>query len=53
MEFDFANTLVNYGALGICLGYFIYKDNTTTKELTKTVSALKEVVNLLCEKVGK
>ena len=29
---DVAQSLVNYGALGICLAYFIWKDNTTMKD---------------------
>jgi hypothetical protein len=31
MDFDWSQ-LVNYGALGICLAYFIYKDMRTNKE---------------------
>lgn len=40
-------TLVNYGAMGICLAYFIYKDNTTMKENTKAMTEIKEVVGML------
>lgn len=52
MEFD-VNMLVNYGALGICLGYFIYKDNKTSKELTTAVDGLREVVTVMKELLTK
>lgn len=59
MEFDWTG-LVNYGALGVCLAYFIYKDNKTTKdlkdqqakstaELKETMNGVKEVVTFLKE----
>lgn len=46
-------TLLNYGAMGVCLAYFIYKDNTTMKDLRNTVQELKETVLVLKESVGK
>jgi hypothetical protein len=52
MEFDF-NALVNYGALGVCLAYFIYKDNVTMKDLRNTVQELKETVMILKESITK
>jgi hypothetical protein len=52
MQFDF-NSLMNYGALGVCLAYFIYKDNTTMKDLRDTVQGLKETVLVLKEKFEK
>lgn len=47
------NVLVNYGALGACLAYFVYKDNKTMQELKSTVFQLKEVVTLLNERLVK
>jgi hypothetical protein len=52
MEFDFSS-LMNYGALGICLAYFIYKDNSTMKDLRNTVQELKEAILILKEKGEK
>lgn len=52
MEFDLS-TIMNYGAMGVCLAYFIYKDNTTMKDLRNTVQELKETVLVLKESVGK
>jgi hypothetical protein len=49
MDFDFS-ALMNYGALGICLAYFIYKDNSTMKDLRNTVQELKEAILILKEK---
>lgn len=53
MEFnlEIMNVLMNYGALGVCLGYFIYKDNKTTKELKETVGELREVVSLIKDRI--
>lgn len=48
MDFD-VTTLVNYGALGVCLAYFIYKDNKTSKEQKDAVNGLKDAVNGLKE----
>ena len=48
MELD---ALINYGAIGIVLLYFIYKDNTTTKALTNAVQELREVTSILKEKI--
>lgn len=52
MEYDIS-MIMNYGAIGICLGYFIYKDNTTMKDLRSTVQELKETVLVLKESMGK
>ena len=52
MDFDLS-VIMNYGAMGVCLGYFIYKDNTTMKDLRNTVQELKETVLVLKESVGK
>lgn len=48
MDFNLS-TLMNYGAMGACLAYFIYKDNTTMKDLRNTVQELKETVLVLKE----
>lgn len=50
MEYDIT-MLVNYGALGICLGYFIYKDNVTMKDFRKAIEELKETVLILRESI--
>lgn len=52
MEYDLS-MILNYGAMGVCLGYFIYKDNTTMKDLRNTVQELKETVLVLKESVNK
>lgn len=52
MEYDLS-LLLNYGAMGCCLAYFIYKDNSTMKDLRNTVQELKETVLVLKESVGK
>lgn len=44
---DFVQALVNYGAVGICLAYFIWKDNNTMKEFRNTLSDLKEIITIL------
>jgi hypothetical protein len=46
MDFDIS-AIMNYGAMGACLAYFIYKDNTTMKDLRNTVQELKETVLVL------
>lgn len=50
MEFDW-NALVNYGALGICLAYFIYKDMKLNKDQTTAINTLNTTVNSLKELV--
>jgi hypothetical protein len=52
MEYDLT-MLINYGALGICLAYFIYKDNKTSKEINDTLIGLKEVVTVMKEVMTK
>lgn len=51
LDFDW-NVLVNYGALGICLAYFIYKDMKTNKETRDTLDGLKDVITGLKEVVS-
>jgi hypothetical protein len=43
--------LVDYGALGLCLAYFIYRDNTTMKDFRTTLQELKEAILVLNGKV--
>lgn len=38
--------LMNYGAMGIVLAYFIWKDNSTMKDLRLSLDALRETVLL-------
>lgn len=40
-------TLMNYGAMGICLCYFIYKDNTTMKDFRNSLDSLKETIQMI------
>ena len=40
-------TLMNYGAMGICLCYFIYKDNTTMKDFRTSLDSLKETIQII------
>lgn len=46
--------LINYGAMGIVLAYFIWKDNNTMKEFRNSLEALKDAITIikaeLCEK---
>lgn len=51
MEFDLT-AMVNYGAIGLCLAYFIWKDNATMKSFRDTLQELKELVMIVKEKVG-
>ena len=59
MEFD-VTSLMNYGALGVCLGYFILKDKEnqknykelftgTVKDFGATLSEVKEILLILRE----
>lgn len=50
-SFDYTQ-LINYGALGVCLVYFIWKDNSTMKKFNDTMQDLKEVVLALKERVA-
>lgn len=61
MEID-VNALMNYGAMGICLGYFIVKDrenqknyrdlfSTTVKDFGETLADVKEILVILRENV--
>jgi hypothetical protein len=40
-------TLMNYGAMGVCLAYFIYKDNTTMKDFRNSLDSLKEAIQII------
>lgn len=51
METFDVSQLVNYGALGICLAYFIYKDNKTSKELKDALNGVKELLTIIKERV--
>lgn len=44
---DFVTTLVNYGALGVVLAYFIWKDNNTMKSLTESLNSLQETITII------
>lgn len=50
---DFVTTLVNYGAMGVVLAYFIYKDNTTMKDLRSSLDTLKEAITIMQAKIDK
>lgn len=39
--------LVNYGAMGIVLAYFIWKDNNTMKDFRNSLDALKDAVQII------
>lgn len=60
---EYVNTLINYGAIGICLAYFIYKDAKTTKdnkeaqlqsdkETRETLDSVKDALNGVKEVVN-
>lgn len=44
--------IMGYGALGVCLGYFIYKDHKTMSDFRETLQELKETVIILKESMG-
>lgn len=44
---DFISTLVNYGALGVVLAYFIWKDNNTMKSLIQSLNSLQEMITII------
>ena len=39
--------LINYGAMGIVLAYFIWKDNATMKEFRNSLEALKDAITII------
>lgn len=41
------SALTNYGAMGIVLAYFIWKDNATMKDFRNSLDALKEAVQII------
>ena len=43
--------LFNYGAIGVILAYFIYKDNKTMSKLTDTLKALNDSIIVLTEMI--
>lgn len=43
--------LLNYGAMGSVLLYFIYKDNKTMVKLTETLQGFQEVLIVLKEEI--
>lgn len=45
--------LLNYGAMGIVLAYFIWKDNTTMKDLRSSLDTLKEAITIMQTKIDK
>ena len=47
MDMDFVTTLLNYGAMGVCLAYFIWKDNTTMKDFRTSLDTLKDAINIM------
>lgn len=45
------NVLINYGAVGACLVYFMIKDYFLAKEIKQALEDLRTVVLLLKERV--
>lgn len=41
------NGLINYGAIGIVLAYFIWKDNATMKDFRNSLDSLKEMIQMM------
>lgn len=52
MEFDI-NTIVNYGALGACLAYFMWERSSSMKKFTDTLNELKELIQVMRAEVKK
>lgn len=44
--------LANYGAMGITLLYFIWRDNTTMKKFTETLQEVKEIIQIFRAESG-
>jgi hypothetical protein len=44
--------LLNYGVLGIVVGYFMLVLNNTLKENTAALNDLKQIIQRLCDKLG-
>jgi len=45
--------LINYGAIGIVLGYFIWKDYKMTNEIKDTLNGVKEILNIVKDLIIK
>lgn len=39
--------LINYGAIGIVLAYFIWKDNATMKDFRTSLDSLKDAIQII------
>lgn len=60
MEQTIMDALITYGAMGVCLVYFIYKDFSTAKEQkkaieenTKAMSEFTAVLNIIKDLIKK
>lgn len=42
---EIMNVIANYGIGFACLGYIIYSQNTTMKEMNTTMSKMNEILN--------
>lgn len=50
---EILNLLSNYGLGIVCVGYMIYFQNTTMKEMLKTLGTINERLTLIEEKLEK
>lgn len=50
---EIINMLSNYGLGVVCVGYMIYFQNTTMKEMLKTLGTINERLTLIEEKLEK
>jgi hypothetical protein len=53
IEEQIFEAFLNYGVLGVVLGWFMFRQEKILKEHTLSVNQLKEVISKLCERIDK
>ena len=60
MEQTLFDAIMTYGAMGVCLAYFIYKDLATNKETretikenTKAISEFTSILHIFTDKITR
>lgn len=46
---DIIDIIANYGAMGVCLAYMIYSNNTTMKELKGAIDDMRLLIQKLID----
>jgi hypothetical protein len=49
---DLTTILLNYGAMGACLIFFMWKDITITKKLNDSLDKMSKDMTILIDRVG-